>query len=96
MSRIDLHLSQELPAFFPGGAKILAYMDIVNLGNMLNDKWGVVEQFDFPQTATILTPTIVNGKYNYASFNKGVQTFGSSDAPNRSLWQLKFGLKYSF
>ena len=96
VSRIDLHLSQELPAFFPGGAKLLAYMDIVNLGNLLNDKWGVVEQFDFPQTATILTPTIVNGKYNYASFVKGIPTFGSSDAPNRSLWQLKFGLKYSF
>jgi hypothetical protein len=44
----NLRLSQELPGFFPNGSKVVAYMDIFNLGNLLNSKWGVLEQYAFP------------------------------------------------
>lgn len=98
VSRFDLRLSQELPAFFPNQAKLTAYMDIVNLGNLINSKWGVVEQVDFPNTAQIMAATIINNgtQYQYSSFAKAVKPLQNSDAPNRSLWQIKFGLKYSF
>jgi hypothetical protein len=96
VSRFDLRLQQELPGFFPNGAKLTAYMDIVNLGNLINDKWGRVEQVDFFYAAPIVAPTIANGKYTYSNFQPAVKTLSNSDAPNRSLWQIKFGLKYSF
>jgi hypothetical protein len=99
VSRVDLRFSQELPAFFPNAAKIQAYVDIINFGNMLNDKWGVVEQVDFPYTSPVVT-TAINGanKYVYTGTNyqTNQKTISNSDAPNRSLWQVKFGLKYSF
>lgn len=44
----NMRLSQELPAFFPGGAKMMAYIDLINIGNMINPKWGVLEQWGFP------------------------------------------------
>lgn len=43
----DLRISQELPAFFPGGAKLEVFMDLENIGNMLNDEWGGLEQYTF-------------------------------------------------
>ena len=74
-------------------------MDIVNLGNMINDKWGAVEQVDFFYAVPIVldddrqrrdaVPVLVLP----AGGEDAVQ---NSDAPNRSLWQIKFGLKYSF
>jgi hypothetical protein len=96
VTRIDLHFSQEFPAFFPGGSKLQAYVDVVNVGNMLNSKWGSLEQVDFFSAAPIVAPTIVNGRYVYSNFAPDVKTLSNSDAPNRSLWQVKFGLKYSF
>ena len=36
------------------------------------------------------------GKYTYSNFQPAVKTLSNSDAPNRSLWQVKFGVKYSF
>ena len=50
ITTMDVRLEQEFPAFFPGGAKLKAYMDIINLGNMINSKWGVLEQYGFPYT----------------------------------------------
>jgi hypothetical protein len=98
VTRVDLRFSQELPAFFPNGAKLQAYMDVINFGNMLNDKWGVVEQVDFPYTSPVVTTSIVGNKYVYTGTNyqTNQKTISNSDAPNRSLWQVKFGLKYSF
>jgi hypothetical protein len=98
VSRFDLHLSQQFPAFFPQAAKLTAYMDIINLGNLLNDKWGVVEQVDFPSVAPVVSTTIVNNgtQYQYSSFTKAVKPLSNSDAPNRSLWQVKVGVRYAF
>jgi hypothetical protein len=97
VTRFDMRLSQELPAFFPGGAKLQAYVDLINIGNMLNSKWGVIEQVDFPYTAALVSTTInANNQYVYSNFQPAVKTLSNSDAPNRSLWQVKFGLKYSF
>lgn len=96
VTRVDLHFSQELPAFFPNGSKLTAYMDIINFGNMLNDKWGALEQVDFFYSAPIVAVAQQGNQYVYSNFQPAVKTLSNSDAPNRSLWQVKFGLKYSF
>ena len=96
VTRFDLRLSQELPAFVPNGAKLKLFADFINFGNMLNDEWGVLEQVDFPYTAPIVGVAIAGGKYTYSNFQPAVKTLSNSDAPNRSLWQVKFGLRYAF
>jgi len=96
VTRFDLRLSQELPAFVPNGAKLKLFADFINIGNMLNDEWGVLQQVDFPYVAPIVGVSLAGGKYTYSNFQPAVKTLSNSDAPNRSLWQVKFGLKYSF
>jgi outer membrane receptor protein involved in Fe transport len=44
----DLHIAQEMPAFFPHGAKGEFYLDIINLPNLLNKNWGIDSQVSFP------------------------------------------------
>jgi hypothetical protein len=51
----NMRLSQELPAFFPGAAKFTAYMDLINIGNMINPRWGVLEQYGFPYVLPSVT-----------------------------------------
>jgi hypothetical protein len=61
--RADMRLAQELPAFFPNGAKAEVFVDFRNIGNMINDKWGLVEQIAFPGTAAIVQSRIMrNGQ----------------------------------
>lgn len=48
VTTIDLQLSQEIPAFFPKGAKGEVYFSIFNVGNLINSSWGVLDQIPFP------------------------------------------------
>ena len=98
VTRIDLRLQQELPAFFPGGARLKAFVDIQNLGNMLNDEWGVLEEVDFPYMPTVVDVRIdpVTNQYVYSNY-RGINTVTSSSfSPTRSVWQVAFGLRYEF
>ena len=57
ITTMDVRLEQEFPAFFPGGSKLKAYLDIINLGNMINSKWGVLEQYGFPYRNNVVQAT---------------------------------------
>jgi hypothetical protein len=98
VTKFDLRFSQELPAFFPSGAKVRAYMDVENVGNLINSKWGQTEQIEFPQVARIVNTDFdaTNNQYVYSGFAPAQPGTSNADAPNRSVWQIKFGLAYSF
>jgi len=51
----DLRFEQELPAFLPNGAKLKLWFDIINLPNLLNKHWGVLEQTGFPGVVSPIT-----------------------------------------
>lgn len=104
VTTVDLRFSQELPAFFPGGAKLKAYLDIENFGNLLNDEWGVLEQYTFYRGVPVVDVNCTGGcanasQYTYSNLQR---TTGTTDpirpygVTNASLWQIKFGLRYSF
>ena len=106
VTTVDLRLSQELPAFFPGGAKLQVYMDVENLGNLLNDEWGVLEQYDFHRSVPVATVSCVaagtttatscgapNAAYLYSGNASAIDPYV---VPSASLWQVKFGVKYKF
>lgn len=86
----DLKVEQEF-AGFKDGHKGAAYLTIANIGNMLNDDWGVLESGSSLQSA--VTADIVDGKYVYNNFNKPA---GDSIEVNPSLWELRVGIKYDF
>lgn len=49
-TKIDLHLSQELPVPGWSQSRVQLFMDIENFTNLLNKKWGQIREYAFPYT----------------------------------------------
>jgi hypothetical protein len=50
VAEFDLHLAQEFPAYFLPEAKGEVFFDVINLGNLINKNWGIINQVGFPYT----------------------------------------------
>jgi hypothetical protein len=48
-TKIDLHVSQELPTGI-GGSRVTLFADVENLGNLLDKDWGQIREYAFPLT----------------------------------------------
>ncbi len=88
----DFKINQEIPGFMDGH-RGNAFFIIKNIGNMLNDDWGVMKQGQFVGNRMV-GMSIEDGKYVYEDFNSGneEQTF-YKDA---SLWEMRIGVSYDF
>ncbi|MDZ4363703.1 TonB-dependent receptor [Brevundimonas sp.] len=105
ITTFDLSVSQELPAFFPGGAKLELYADIENFGNLLNDEWGVLQQVGFPYFSNnvvalncqVSTACVggVAGQGNFYQYNSFADRSASVPS-NVPVWQIKVGVRYTF
>jgi len=92
----DLRISQEIPSGSVSG-KAIIYFDIENVLNLLNSDWGGFENYS---GGTVNTRGIVEaevdeqGRYVYNTFKvsdqKPVQKI------DKSVWQIKVGIKYQF
>ncbi|MBK8197264.1 MAG: TonB-dependent receptor [Acidobacteria bacterium] len=90
----DLRLSQDLPGLRKED-HTQVYMVIENLGNLINDEWGISREHGFPGNAELYTATI-NGSNQYviSAFNSAVDNDAIVVDP--SLWKIRFGIKYKF
>ena len=69
----DLRVSQELPGFWKGHKSSLT-LDIMNVGNLLNKKWGLIEDAGFNSNLAVAN---FAGICNAASISSGVCPVGS-------------------
>lgn len=60
-TKIDLHIEQELPGFARSRSKFSVFADIENIGNLINDKWGRLQQFNFPFNQVFTRVTCLQG-----------------------------------
>ncbi|SFD61062.1 TonB-dependent receptor [Pseudoalteromonas denitrificans] len=86
----DVKLEQEF-AGFNDNHKGAAYFIIKNVGNFLNDDWGVLKRGDSMQRA--ITAEVVNDQYVYKTFHNPA---GTSVETKPSLWEIRLGIKYAF
>jgi len=92
-TRVDLRVEQELPGF-AADHNFAAFFVIANIGNMLNDDWGAFYEQAFPRTVNIIGASLdANNNYVYEDF---FTPPGQSRNATASLWELRFGVKYSF
>ncbi len=49
-TRVDLHLSQEIPAFISKRSRFTLFADVENFTNLINKNWGQIREFSFPYT----------------------------------------------
>ena len=91
--KFDVRISQDIPGFMDGH-KGQAYFTIKNVGNLLNDDWGVLKEGAFVGNRMIETKINDNNQFVYEGFNKNnaqqdVKNYGS-------LWQMRIGVNYTF
>lgn len=96
----DVRISQEFPGFFEGN-KILVALDVLNVGNLLNKKWGRIDEVAF-QAQGGLARSFVNyqgldaqGRYIYG-VDGNVEDFVTRQERGESQWAAQLTVKYTF
>jgi hypothetical protein len=94
LTKFDLRIDQEFPGFMEGN-KLAAFFVIENVGNLLNDDWGVMYEATFPQYQAVVNGTIdaATGQYVYNEF---FQANPQGRVTKASLWELRMGFRYEF
>lgn len=91
---VDLRLQQELPGVLEGH-KTKLFMDIENLGNLINDDWGHITRTRYEYERDVVSARIVNGQYEYFNLQSD-SSIKNLETLTNSLWQIQFGVKYEF
>lgn len=92
-TKVDVRVSQELPAFAEGH-RASAFFVIENLGNLLNDDWGVLKQGNFVSESVVNASVNEDGQYVYNEFYGADQR--DSWSTSASLWEVRLGVSYRF
>jgi hypothetical protein len=108
VKRFDLHVSQDVKMPWLEGHKVTATLDVFNLGNLLNKKWGEVAEYGDGRAGTpiykvactdasgavVPTSSAVCTGYQISSVST---TFGTPVVNQAaSLYSVMVGLKYGF
>ena len=92
-SKFDLRISQQLPAFRDDHSALL-WINFDNIGNLLNDDWGVLYERSFPRRAGVVNAELSADGSQYV-FNEFFSQ-GTSRVTRASLWRIRFGFTYTF
>ncbi|MCY7388161.1 MAG: Oar protein, partial [Burkholderiales bacterium] len=96
---IDMRVSQELPSFFKGH-KAVFVLDVFNVGNLLNKRWGRIDEIQFNslggQRRTFVNAVGIDasGRYIYSVGN--VDDFTTRQLKGESQWALQATFRYEF
>lgn len=99
----DVRVSQEIPMFFEGHKAEIA-LDIMNIGNLIDKDWGLIDDYGFFSTRRVVNYAGVDpgtGKYVYNFTGRtdgpGIQE-NNGDGINTAVsrWSVMLSLKYKF
>jgi hypothetical protein len=103
-TRIDLHLSQEVPTGI-GKSRVTLFADVENFTNLLNKKWGQIREYSFPYTVSPVQVTCVASGNNPCAqyrYTPNQTSGGAFTAPTdtiyarQSLYAIRVGVRFSF
>ena len=96
---IDMRISQQLPGFLKGHKATFVF-DIFNLGNLLNKRWGRIDEIVFasnggqPRGFVNVVGLDAAGRYIYSVRN--VSDFTTRQQRGESQWALQATFRYEF
>ncbi|HET6630723.1 MAG TPA: TonB-dependent receptor, partial [Woeseiaceae bacterium] len=92
--KYDIKIEQEFPGFLEGH-NFGAFMIIENIGNLINDDWGVLKEQSFPRNVPVVEFEIdeATNQYIYNAFRTPAPQGRVADA---SLWEIRVGVNYDF
>ncbi|WP_299585790.1 TonB-dependent receptor [uncultured Microbulbifer sp.] len=92
-TKFDLRVDQELPGW-RADDRLNAFFVIENLGNLLNDDWGVMYEGAFPRFQAAVDANIdEQGRFVFNEFNDPA---GQTRFTAASLWSARMGIRYEF
>jgi hypothetical protein len=100
VNTFDLRFSQELPGFFKGHKSEL-WVDIQNVGNLINKDWGHIYDYGFFANARVATlQGIYDNKYVYNYRFADTPSVANGDADGFDMgvsqWSVQLGFRYKF
>lgn len=95
VNSFDLRISQELPGFAKGHKGSFT-LDFLNFGNLLNKKWGHIDEVSFPSRRRFVNfnGLDANGKYIYSLGS--LDDLTTRQASGESQWAIQATLRYEF
>ncbi|TWI63482.1 TonB-dependent receptor-like protein [Pseudoduganella lurida] len=99
-NNFDVRVSQEVPGFWQGHKGVFT-LDILNFGNLLNKKWGRINEVGFQANGAQARSFVdvvgldASGKYIYQLRDK-VEDLEVRQAKGESQWALQATVKYEF
>jgi hypothetical protein len=91
-TKFDLRVSQEIPGFFADNYGQV-YLVVENIGNLINDDWGVLYERSFPRIAPIVQASLNDSnQYVFEQFFPQ----GQARVADASLWRIRLGFNYNF
>jgi len=98
VNNVDIRFSQELPGFMEGH-KSEIWLDIQNVGNLINKDWGRIEQVGFPYGQGIVNFAGIDqatGRYRYTFNEANIRDLNLQDGVGESRWSAQLGFRYRF
>jgi len=104
----DVHLEQEIPVWLSHGAKVSAFLNIIDLPNLLNNNWGVINQTGFPyfqspiiakNCQAVFKNSCAAGPgnfYEYDTLRTVNQTLQTGYQPATATWAIQVGARLKF
>jgi hypothetical protein len=96
VNQFDIRVSQELPGFMDGH-KSEIWVDVLNVGNLINKDWGQIEEMTFPFGRGVVEYGGIDaatGKYVYRFNNP--DSLSIYDERGISRWSVQIGFRYKF
>ncbi len=100
VTQFDFRLTQELPALFDTKSEV--YLTILNIGNLINDRYGYIDDTGFGGTVGVADfigteqkPGAAGQRYVYR-FTGAPSEFVRQDTRGQSRWGAQLGFRVSF
>ncbi|KPF49327.1 Oar protein [beta proteobacterium AAP121] len=94
VNNFDVRFSQEMPGFMKGH-KTTFTLDFLNFGNLLNKKWGRIDEIGFPSNRSFVNFNgLDNGRYVYSLGT--LESLNTRQQAGESQWAVQATLRYEF
>jgi hypothetical protein len=95
VNNFDMRISQELPGFVKSHKASLTF-DILNVGNLLNKRWGRIDEIGFPSNRSFVNYNGLDAQGRYVYSLGSLEDLTTRQATGESQWALQITLRYQF
>ncbi len=95
VNNFDVRFSQEVPGFSAKHKGAITF-DILNFGNLLNNKWGRIDEIGFPSNRSFVNYNGIDSTGRYVYSLGSTEDLVTRQVSGESQWAVQVTLRYSF